>query len=1158
MLNLSCYKYRLVQSLLVLCTACLLSYASDASAQSYVEMISETHLNLPGATSVDVRAATGNYMVCEGEHGFDISGFPPPNVPTDQLTVDESLLTGFSNSCIRVGACDSNETLEIYNNVYVSIRFQSDPQLSAYCLDPNDEDPSDGDYECTWRNYSLPSSYDMIISYEPQPLQPGYSEFFGPKTVTLCVDRRCPAMRNISGWCTGFEPCYQRVDDYSRMPLINDPENTDQTCYLPICAEAADYNSAANIFTGEGTDPWCLEPGNASDPSFIERCQNQLTQFGNGGTCGCENCTFRRMTDTSGNNIKPDTSELTFEEALNIQFECTPFSEGLNGDGNTPLICPDDIFEDIDVGSDDPAGELIVLPEGENVDVDEGRICEMEEEEEGDGSLQFPPAVNLRWTAEEPNHLAMLPVPYESAGFGYKHHDLVFSAQTRDIGPPYMEPAVPLPDSVFRFGDSSYCFNADDENCVQSAEIFQPGEDLGVNMDQSVMIGFASFLQGRYNEWKKTQPNPFDPEAYSGEVEELTPRGANITQITEDGDVRSMHAFRFNAALKAASQAFAATRAATVDDPETGGAIDPFVHHPRAQAAIVGPRGCDIGGWYEMMLYQARCIRWFSLNCLCDYEKTFIEGSSEAYVLMKSGMTFETVTPFVKDDSAFDEKRYMVDDPGAAPSDLVPGKRLETSLSILTWPLMWRGNAGPAYGLWRVDDQFNVNAPIEWEGNIGLDMNNYAESSDYDKSYLEFVYSSVYRTARDGTDISGMYPQQRHFVLDQRAGGPRMWDPLNCQISGKKYDPDCPFTGSYDPHDRSQPTRYHYLHDNYEGLEHVAKGDFIIYDETILSHVGSGDMPDSNHPTQGVTDAFADIPDGFVDARYRRHIALVEKVNLSQNGDPISLVVSEWNWGKNLDSCGNTDRWKTLTVRTIYKDRQRYNFDGNPISCSEEPLLCKYGPCDNPDYAECWEPNWYRIKLFRPAFDVAPTTDDGLASETTDGLQRPTCDRFVCLDDNDEQIKCPIIADPERSLRVLCDDNCVPARERDNFASVGLTTGPVVPIPITTDMVKAEFAGRCATVTVSDPNKCLIENWNTADPALQRTVEEFYDLGEWRRGFAGRYDGFRVRHFLNERVGFCEAPIDLREALPESRPVGTAQIICANDDMCEAPYKPIE
>ncbi len=98
----------------------------------------------------------------------------------------------------------------------------------------------------------------------------------------------------------------------------------------------------------------------------------------------------------------------------------------------------------------------------------------------------------------------------------------------------------------------------------------------------------------------------------------------------------------------------------------------------RKHEGIVGPRGCDIGGWYEMMLYQARCIKWFRLNCLCDYKKTFIEGSAESYVLKRGGMVFETVKPVIRKEEG--EVRDLA---------LRPEPRV--------FPLMWRGFAGKRY-----------------------------------------------------------------------------------------------------------------------------------------------------------------------------------------------------------------------------------------------------------------------------------------------------------------------------------------------------------------------------------------------------------------------------------------------------------------------------
>ena len=61
---------------------------------------------------------------------------------------------------------------------------------------------------------------------------------------------------------------------------------------------------------------------------------------------------------------------------------------------------------------------------------------------------------------------------------------------------------------------------------------------------------------------------------------------------------------------------------------------DPF--HDSISPGVAGAN-CGYGGWAETKLYQARCMKYFQMDCLCRYEQTFKTGSSEAYVLHKLG-----------------------------------------------------------------------------------------------------------------------------------------------------------------------------------------------------------------------------------------------------------------------------------------------------------------------------------------------------------------------------------------------------------------------------------------------------------------------------------------------------------------------------------------
>lgn len=280
--------------------------------------------------------------------------------------------------------------------------------------------------------------------------------------------------------------------------------------------------------------------------------------------------------------------------------------------------------------------------------------------------------------------------------------------------------------------------------------------------------------------------------------------------------------------------------------------------NPRALEAVVGPRGCDIGGWYEMMLYQARCIQKFGLGCICDYDKTFVLGSAEKYVLSRAGAKFS----------------YYETDPITGDDRLVGRKPIE-------FPLMWRGNAGPDFAV-------------------------------------------------------GAYPPSR------------LWDKTGKTILKKD---------SGNTYKREQPTTYR--DSDYQGLfgsgDNGAKeGDILIWDETVLDDKGE-------------------------DARYRRHVAFVERVGSDKfagvNDAPTYpyVEVSEMNWGKYQDSCGNTDRWGIPTNRKIYKtpimELKTGGCTNNPGLEGENCFELYKMPCDNPDNAICYEHNHQRVKIYRPSLD---------------------------------------------------------------------------------------------------------------------------------------------------------------------------------------------
>jgi hypothetical protein len=403
---------------------------------------------------------------------------------------------------------------------------------------------------------------------------------------------------------------------------------------------------------------------------------------------------------------------------------------------------------------------------------------------------------NLRWTGPEPNILAQLPISdgtiYMGSTNGYKHHSLVFQSQVRDIEAPFMEMILPIDLSVA----------ADDEGVVSGIRL--PVVEFDTASEEYEIVGDKPLL-------------------------------LPILPISAGGQ-RTIEAQRYDLVQRAARAELFKT---TAPGSATSGTLTGPIPSSRAQTAVVGPRGCNIGGWYEMMLYQARCIRWFKLNCICDYGKTFRKGSAEAWVLLKGGKPYSTVSPYLTDND---------------------GTTWSTRGGYKVMPLAWRGTASPYY------------APNATPG------------------------SHLWDKDADGVQDVG-----------------------------------------------------------YGGLSEAKPGDLMIYDEDLTT-LSSDEVDASGDPL-------------VLNARYRRHVAYVESVfRKSDNKSPVRwITVNEWNYGKNQDSCGNTDRWRTKTTRRIAK------------STIDVPNT---QPCDNPDWTECYDRNWSRIKLYRPSLDIA-------------SVSRPICDPSV-------------------------------------------------------------------------------------------------------------------------------------------------------------------
>jgi len=507
---------------------------------------------------------------------------------------------------------------------------------------------------------------------------------------------------------------------------------------------------------------------------------------------------------------------------------------------------------------------------------------------------------HIRWSAEEPNILARLPVSVESAGNGHKNSELVYESAVSDSEAPFLEPVIPYP--VTKLSEEKQ-------------------KDLGI-------------------------------------------------KVIADEDKKTYDEGKYQKGLEAVSNAFRDTSVSTPENPSK-----------RAEEAIVGPKGCDIGGWYEMMLYQARCVRLFKLNCLCDYNKTFSEGSAEAYVIKRSGIVFNSKTPYIsaEEDEVAEEwkdiKVPFTDIIKQVLTKMKPAqdKKLETVEKKILLPLAWRGYLGP----------------------------NYPENAK---------------------------------------PGSKLWD--------KNDDGE--------------------MDDDYRGLSEARAGDFMIYDESIDT----------------------------AETKYRRHVAFIESINVVDN--PEKIAVSEWNWGKNLDSCGNTDRWKVKTTRNIYKNE------------SDTPKLSGKTPmCDDPDMAECFEPNWKNIKLYRPNLDVG-------------NIQRPVCDpstfpKKILLSSNAEEH--------------LYAESLLPIISREN----GITLSALEKMPFDQQTAELEKA------------RLKVKTYYT----LQQRI----DNDTWKLDAIGYYDGREVRKFIETWDGRCDPPLNLDRTNIETEKSGSLTpdpaTACISEDYCQ-------
>lgn len=109
--------------------------------------------------------------------------------------------------------------------------------------------------------------------------------------------------------------------------------------------------------------------------------------------------------------------------------------------------------------------------------------------------------------------------------------------------------------------------------------------------------------------------------------------------------------------------------------------------------AIVGPgeanKNCGYGGWEALKHYQANCMKFFGLNCLCKFDETFKPGTAEEFAIKKSGAIITDVwfregagKEYTSEyESSWRNEGYNISKKAKKGS----GSR------TIHWPLAWRG-----------------------------------------------------------------------------------------------------------------------------------------------------------------------------------------------------------------------------------------------------------------------------------------------------------------------------------------------------------------------------------------------------------------------------------------------------------------------------------
>lgn len=606
----------------------------------------------------------------------------------------------------------------------------------------------------------------------------------------------------------------------------------------------------------------------------------------------------------------------------------------------------------------------------------------------------------VRWSLEEPNHLARIPVWFESGGASFAHEDFIFQSQVRDWESPFMELSVPFPIDLI----TRHCIDWGTRVIDEGGEKVEVQACLKEEMTGSFsnLFGYKkvdnvdgeypnnlSEIQQRegvgYSQIIYNNPPETGTKSPTDEFEITNPlfktsflRTRDTTKISPivnadcfmqdfplddpdpnhkcDGKKYQELYLKYAKGLYAVAAANSyTTKPEEPGDPtilsKPGGTgadaegTDKQDIHPRAQDKIVGPRGCDIGGWWEMMLYQARCIRWHKLNCICDYDKTFAKGNAVNYALKRAGMKFEVVGP------------------------TIVGAEYKTELDV--------GQDGIVYAVLdeaERDISGRAKARIKLGSGGGISMKKRTDNK------LVGKYKINPTTGRpELLEVLG------GKAVDQRA----KYKPGIAISKTPRYFPlkDRGIVGPEFAVKNTEP--WDDTGHKIKGLDKVLVGDLLIWDEEITD------------------------PNTGLDIGYPRHIAYVEKVKRYGKAQlipipgvpappkdiPLSIKVSEMNWGKIYDSCGNTNKWGVESQRVIHKPTCASDSSSNPndskycgydlkappppISFPPAPAnpgtIDTYADCRNADWYHCVEKYWDQVKIYRPYLNYTGKYDDVVA-----------------------------------------------------------------------------------------------------------------------------------------------------------------------------------